>query len=164
MWDVLGGLWIYALRYLHFCEMTILDRSALVASPTVCLILSKLVAFWPSVSSTGDTQVGCPRKWHFGIPRNTEVISGAFPAKFRGIPRNFAEFRRNCAEITSEVKKFRGIPCRRNSVDTLHTGRLTKRDKLMKGKCRRGWREAELYGLKKAWSSVNHSILSGLHP
>jgi len=35
------------------------------------------------------------------------------------IPRNSAEFRRNCAEITSEVKKFRGIPCRRNSVDTL---------------------------------------------
>ncbi len=35
------------------------------------------------------------------------------------IPRNFAEFRRNCTEITSEVKKFRGIPCRRNSVDTL---------------------------------------------
>jgi hypothetical protein len=49
------------------------------------------------------------------------VISGAIPAKFRGIPRNFAEFRRNCAEITSEVKKFRGIPCRRNSVDTLDT-------------------------------------------
>ncbi len=47
------------------------------------------------------------------------MISGAIPAKFRGIPRNFAEFRRNCAEITSEVKKFRGIPCRRNSVDTL---------------------------------------------
>ncbi len=63
--------------------------------------------------------IGCPRKLHFGIPRNTEVISGAIPAKFRGIPRNFAEFRRNCAEITSEVKKFRGIPCRRNSVDTL---------------------------------------------
>ncbi len=38
------------------------------------------------------------------------------------IPRNsaeFAEFRRNCAEITSEVKKIRGIPSRRNSVDTL---------------------------------------------
>jgi hypothetical protein len=68
--------------------------------------------------------VGCPRKWHFGIPRNTEVISGAIPAKFRGIPRNFAEFRRNCAEITSEVKKFRGIPCRRNSVDTLCMGRF----------------------------------------
>jgi hypothetical protein len=49
------------------------------------------------------------------------VISGAIPAKFRGIPRNFAEFRRNCAEIISEVKKFRGIPCRRNSVDTLIT-------------------------------------------
>ncbi len=63
--------------------------------------------------------LGCPRKWHFGIPRNTEVISGSIPAKFRGIPRNFAEFRRNWAEITSEVKKFRGIPCRRNSVDTL---------------------------------------------
>ena len=47
------------------------------------------------------------------------MISGAIPAKFRGIPRNFAEFRRNCAEITSEVKKFRGIPCWRNSVDTL---------------------------------------------
>jgi hypothetical protein len=64
-------------------------------------------------------RVGCPRKWHFGIPRNTEVISGTIPAKFRGIPRNFAEFRRNFAKITSEVKKFRGIPCRRNSVDTL---------------------------------------------
>ncbi len=69
-------------------------------------------------------ELGCPRKWHFGIPRNTEVISGSIPAKFRGIPRNFAEFRRNWAEITSEVKKFRGIPCRRNSVDTLaRTGR-----------------------------------------
>ncbi len=64
-------------------------------------------------------EIGCPRKWHFGIPRNTEVISGSIPAKFRGIPRIFAEFRRNWAEITSEVKKFRGIPCRRNSVDTL---------------------------------------------
>ncbi len=59
-----------------------------------------------------NPQLGCPRKWHFGIPRNTEVISGT-------IPRNFAEFRRNFAKITSEVKKFRGIPCRRNSVDTL---------------------------------------------
>ncbi len=38
------------------------------------------------------------------------------------IPRNSAEFRRNWAEITSEVKKFRGIPCRRNSVDTLVGG------------------------------------------
>ena len=47
------------------------------------------------------------------------MISGSIPAKFRGIPRNFAEFRRNLAEITSEVKKFRGIPCWRNSVDTL---------------------------------------------
>ncbi len=68
----------------------------------------------------GCIALGCPRKWHFGIPRNTEVISGAIPAKFRGIPPYFAEFRRNCAEITSEVKKFRGIPCRRNSVDTLN--------------------------------------------
>jgi hypothetical protein len=70
-----------------------------------------------------STVLGCPRKWHFGIPRNTEVISSAIPAKFRGIPRNFAEFRRNWAEITSEVKKFRGIPCRRNSVDTLPRAR-----------------------------------------
>ncbi len=50
------------------------------------------------------------------------MISGSIPAKFRGIPRNFAEFRRNLAEITSEVKKFRGIPCWRNSVDTLIVG------------------------------------------
>ncbi len=70
-----------------------------------------------------EAHLGCPRKWHFGIPRNTEVISGSIPAKFCGIPRNFAEFRRNWAEITSEVKKFRGIPCRRNSVDTLGSPR-----------------------------------------
>jgi hypothetical protein len=30
-----------------------------------------------------------------------------------------SDFRYNSGEITSEVKKFRGIPCRRNSVDTL---------------------------------------------
>jgi hypothetical protein len=30
-----------------------------------------------------------------------------------------SDFRHNSGEITSEVKKFRGIPCRRNSVDTL---------------------------------------------
>jgi hypothetical protein len=32
-----------------------------------------------------------------------------------------SDFRRNSGEITSEVKKFREIPCRRNSVDTLLT-------------------------------------------
>jgi hypothetical protein len=42
--------------------------------------------------ATGVSWLGCPRKWHFGIPRNTEVISGAIPAKFRGIPRNFGNF------------------------------------------------------------------------
>ncbi len=29
-------------------------------------------------------KLGCPRKWHFGIPQNTEVISGS--AEFRGHP------------------------------------------------------------------------------
>jgi|688.fasta_scaffold715375_1 hypothetical protein len=46
MWDVFyGGLRIYAPRYLNCCEMMILDRSALVASPhAVCKILTKLTA------------------------------------------------------------------------------------------------------------------------
>ncbi len=93
----------------------------------ICTSCTALIPVAPgrttsSLENQPRAQVGCPRKWHFGIPRNTEVISGSIPAKFRGIPRNFAEFRRNLAEITSEVKKFRGIPCWRNSVDTLSTG------------------------------------------
>ncbi len=37
--------------------------------------------------------IGCPRKWHFGIPRNTEVISGSIPAKSLQKSKNSAEFR-----------------------------------------------------------------------
>jgi hypothetical protein len=43
--------------------------------------------------------------------------------------------------------------------DQQHAKRLRKRDNLLMG----GWggRGAESYDLKKAWSSINHSILSG---
>ncbi len=56
--------------------------------------------------------LGCPRKWHFGIPRNTEVISGAIPAKFRGIPRNFAGIEQKSLQKSKNSAEFRvgGIP------------------------------------------------------
>jgi hypothetical protein len=41
------------------------------------------------------------------------------------------------------------------------TGRLRKRDKLLTGEGRKGG-GPESYDRKKAWSSINHSILSGL--
>jgi hypothetical protein len=44
--------------------------------------------------------------------------------EFREIPRNSAEFHRNCSQFRTEYgidggKKTDGIPCRRNSMDTL---------------------------------------------
>ncbi len=74
------------------------------------------------------------------------MISGSIPAKFRGIPRNFAEFRRNWAEITSEVKKFRGIPCRRNSVNTLIIER-----QILKGTVRPDWIILRVVSLERPW-------------
>jgi hypothetical protein len=47
-----------------------------------------------------------------------------------------------------------------NKLDRRHTGRLRKRDSLMAGKG--GGLGAESYDCKKAWSSVNHSILSAV--
>ncbi len=46
-----------------------------------------------------------------------------------------------------------------------HTGRLRKRDNFLTGEGERGGgcRGAESCDRKKAWSSKNHSILSGLH-
>ncbi len=46
-----------------------------------------------------------------------------------------------------------------------HTGRLRKRDNLLTGEGREGGgRGAESYHRKKAWYSINHSILSCLFP
>ena len=44
-----------------------------------------------------------------------------------------------------------------------HTGRLEKRDKLLKGEGGEGGgRGAESYDRRKAWPSINRSILSGI--
>jgi hypothetical protein len=45
-----------------------------------------------------------------------------------------------------------------SKLDPRHTGRLRKRDNLLPGE--RGGRAAKSYDRKKAWSSINHSILS----
>ncbi len=78
--------------------------------------MSTEVTFWHSAEYGSDFRPNSGE-----IPRNSAEFRGISRnfAEFRGISRNFAEFRRNLAEITSEVKKFRGIPCWRNSVDTL---------------------------------------------
>ncbi len=62
-------------------------------------------------------KVGCPRKWFFDYPRNTEFFEGF--KKFRGIfivkicriPRNFGKF----LEIQRNSAEFRGIL--RNSAE-----------------------------------------------
>ncbi len=46
-------------------------------------------------------------------------------------------------------------------MDRQHTGRLRKRDNLLTGEVGGGGRGAESYYRKKAWPSINHSILSG---
>jgi hypothetical protein len=55
------------------------------------------------------------------------------------------------------------LPLPVSKLDWRHTGRLKKRDKLVAGEREvvRGGRGAESYDRKKAWFSVNHSILSG---
>jgi hypothetical protein len=48
-----------------------------------------------------------------------------------------------------------------SKLDPRHTGRLRKRDNMLPGK-REEWggRGAESYDRKKAWPSINHSLLS----
>jgi hypothetical protein len=59
-------------------------------------------------------KVGCPRKWFFDYPRNTEFFErykkfrGIFFVKFCRIPRNFRE-------ISGNSWKFNEIP--RNSAE-----------------------------------------------
>ncbi len=64
-------------------------------------------ALWKSWVQFPNAELGCPRKWHFGIPRNTEVISGAIPAKLR---RN--HFRSQKISRNSVSAEFRGHPMR----------------------------------------------------
>jgi hypothetical protein len=47
-----------------------------------------------------------------------------------------------------------------SQLDCRHTGRLRNRDNLLTGG---GGRGAESYDRKKAWSSINHSILYALY-
>jgi hypothetical protein len=49
-----------------------------------------------------------------------------------------------------------------SKLDRRHTGRLRKRDNLLTGEEEGVRGEAELYESERAWSSVNHSILSGV--
>ncbi len=50
-----------------------------------------------------------------------------------------------------------------SKLDRRHTGRLRKRDNLLTGERRKGvGEEPNTCDHKKAWSSINHSILSGL--
>ncbi len=84
------------------------------------IFLYRYLFFTSKIQCTNDVE-SVP-----GTRVSTEVTfwhSAEYGSDFRRnsgeIPRNSAEFRRNWAEITSEEKKFRGIPCRRNSVDTL---------------------------------------------
>ncbi len=55
------------------------------------------------------------------------------------------------------------LPSSVSKLDRRHTGRLRKRDNLMTGEWGGGGRGAESYD-RKAWSSINHSVLSGAHP
>jgi hypothetical protein len=48
------------------------------------------------------------------------------------------------------------------NIDRRQTERLRKRDKLPTGRGGGGGRGAESYDRKKAWSSINHAILSGV--
>ena len=56
------------------------------------------------------SSVGCPRKWHFGTPRNTEFYAEVISGK------TSQNFRRN--HLRNSVK-FLEISCRQNSVDTI---------------------------------------------
>ncbi len=47
-----------------------------------------------------------------------------------------------------------------NKLDQRHIGRLRKRDKLLTGEGEGGGRGAKSHDCKRAWSSLNHSILS----
>ncbi len=57
-------------------------------------------------------------------------------------------------------------PSHVSKLDQQHTGRQDKGDKLLTGG--EGWGkgggEAKLYDVEKAWSSINHAILSGSDP
>jgi hypothetical protein len=48
-------------------------------------------------------------------------------------------------------------------LDRQHTGRMRKRDNLLKKEGVRGGEGAKSYDSEKAWSSINHSILSAVH-
>jgi hypothetical protein len=47
-----------------------------------------------------------------------------------------------------------------SKLDQKHTGRLRKRDNLLKGEGGGDRRGAKSYDGEKAWSSINHSVLS----
>ncbi len=51
-----------------------------------------------------------------------------------------------------------------SKLDRRHTGRPRKRDHMLTGKGGKGWRRSQSYDSEKAWSSINHSILSGYKP
>jgi hypothetical protein len=79
------------------------------------------------------------------------------------------EHQLECSKWSIEIQAFSRSydlaprqPSRVIKHDRRYTGRQRKRDNLQMGK--EGWgggRGAESYDQKKAWSSINHSILSG---
>ncbi len=50
-----------------------------------------------------------------------------------------------------------------SKLDQRHTGKLRKRDIFADGRGGEGGQEAESYDRKNAWSSTNHSMLSGYY-